>query len=189
MQATEQEMNRFVRVVDEFMANYAKLTDPKLRSDVYASRNSALIADYEQASQQAGALKTTIEATTGAWNAAKRAYANVTDETSMIIGDAVDEIRSWFGYKPMGGLGAIQLPAAAWIAGIVSAAYLLNKTMTQIFVQVETARMLRADPTLTREQALTRATNAMKSSFFGQATVPLLIAAGLAVYLLFGRKR
>lgn len=210
MQATPQEMNKFVQVVDEFMSNYDKLMDPQMRTDVYNSRNSALIADYESATGQAQTLKRTIEATTGAWNAAKQSWANVTDKTSMVIGDAIDEIRSWFGYDPAPGIGnydfvrfdsspisggnlgafaAIQLPAAAWIAGIVSAAYLLNKTMNQIFISVEASRFQRIDPTLSRSQALEKAVTAVTGGgFFGRATLPLIAAGALAIYLVM-RKR
>lgn len=206
---TTQEMNRFVKEVDSFMANTAKLNDPAMRAKVAATGNPALMNDYNSAVSQSRILKNTIEATVGAWNAAKAGWQKITDTTSMAIGDAIDEIRSWFGYKPAGGLsaydvspisggtlgslgalGAVQLPAAVWIAGIVSAAYLLNQTMNKIFVSVEASRIMSADPTVSRSQALTAAASAVRSAgFFGGATVPLLIAAGLAAFLLFGKKQ
>jgi len=185
-EASPQEMNRFVSEVNSFMKNYARLIQPGTRADVYATGNSAIISDYESAVSQARILKRTIEATTGAWNAAKAAYSTVTGITSTGIGDAIDEIRSWFGYDPatgVGGLGIVQLPAAAWIAGIISAAYLLNATMNKIFIAIEATKITRADPTISRERALALAKSAVSSPFFGNATLPLLTAGALALYL------
>lgn len=203
--ATPEQMNKFVRSVDEFFQKFARLDTPQMRSDVYSSRNSQLIADYEQTIDQGRILKATIENTVGAWNAAKAAWSAVTDTTSMAIGDAIDRVRSWFGYEPApgvsayhaspissGGLGllsAIQLPAAAWVTGIIAATYLLNGAMDKIFISVEASRIQRADPTISRERALVQATDAVKSlNIFGRATLPLLAAAALAAYLLL-RKR
>lgn len=191
MEATQQEVNRFVREVDLFMENYDKLMDPQFRSDVYASRDSGLIADYEQASQQAKVLKNTIEATTGAWSAAKKAYSSVTDQTSMAIGDAIDEIRSWFGYDPapgLNGLGALQLPAAAWIAGIISAAFLLNRGMDKIFISVEASRLQRMNPGISREQALIKAADVITGGGLSITTFALLAAAGLTLYTIMRRR-
>ena len=44
--ATPQEMNEFVKAVDEFLANYAKLTSPAFRAEVYATNDPALVSDY-----------------------------------------------------------------------------------------------------------------------------------------------
>jgi len=204
-QASPQEMNRFVKAVDEFMAKYAKLILPATRTQVYASANPALISDYESAVKQGRILKATIGNTVGAWNAAKSAWASVTGVTSTVIGDAIDEIRSWFGYDPetglsaydpspisggtLGLLGVVQLPAAAWIAGILGAVYLLNQTMNKIFVSIEATRIQKANPTISRSQALVAASQAVKTSrFFGIATLPLIAAAALAAWFLFGRQ-
>lgn len=210
-EATPQEMNRFVKEVDSFMANYSKLTSADTRTKVAVSNNPALLNDYNSAVSQARILKSTIEGTVGAWNTAKAGWRAITDITSTVIGDAIDEIRSWFGYKPMGNLsaydispisggslgnyslgslGIVQLPAAVWIAGIVSAAFLLNQAMHKIFVSLEASSIMRANPTISRAQALTAASQAVKTmSFFGGATVPLIIAAGLAAFLILGKKR
>ena len=206
--ATPQEMNRFVQSVDEFFSNYAKLISPAMRAQVYATGNTALIADYESAKSQGAILKTTIEATTGAWAVAKRAYSAVTDTTSTVIGDVVDEIRSWFGYKPAGGLGylgacncpapglgavgalgVVQLPAAAWIAGILGAVYLANQVMNKIFIFVAANQIQAGDPSLSRSQALAAAADTIKGeSILGAITLPLIAAAALAAFLIFGRK-
>lgn len=204
-QTTPQEMNRFVTAVDEFFANYARLTSAQTRAEVYASGSPTLIADYESAVRQGGMLKRTIEGTVGVWGAAKTAWASVTDVTSTIIGDAIDEIRSWFGYEPagvgsydvspisggtLGALGVIQLPAAAWVAGIIGAVFLANQAMNIIFVSLEANRIQRADPTISRSQALDVARRAVKTAgFFGNATLPLIAAAALAAWLLFGRQQ
>ena len=213
--ATPQEMNRFVQSVDEFFANYAKLISPSMRAEVYASGNSTLIRDYDATVSRARALKVTIEATTGAWAAAKAAWRSVTDTTSTVIGDAIDEIRSWFGYEPAGGvgaysvspisggalgqwrgggtlgaLGAIQVPAAAWVAGILGAVYLANAAMTKIFISVQATRIQKDDPTVSRSDALDYASQSVKTAgLFGGGTLPLIAAAALAVFLLLGKKQ
>lgn len=198
--ATPQEMNRFVKSVDEFFANYAKLMNPQMRADVLASGNPTLIAEYNATVSRARALKITIETTTGAWQAAKAGWASVTGITSTVIGDAIDEIRSWFGYSPAGAydvspisggqlgfLGAIQLPAAAWIAGILGAVYLANQAMTKIFISVQATKIQKADPTISRSQALADAAGAVKSKgLFEGAALPLIAAAVLAAFLIFG---
>lgn len=205
-QATPGEMNQFVQSVDEFFANYAKLISPTMRAQVYATGNAAVIADYESAKSQGAILKSTIEATTGAWATAKAAYSAVTDTTSTVIGDAIDEIRSWFGYKPageylaacqcdnnslagLGYLGAVQLPAAAWVAGILGAVYLANQAMNKIFIFVAAGQIQAADPTVSRSQALAEASRAVKANgILGAITLPLIAAAALAAFLIFGRK-
>lgn len=203
---TPEEMNQFVRSVDEFFANYAKLISPAMRAQVYATGNASVIADYESAKTQGAMLKNTIEATTGAWAAAKGAWGSVTDVTSTVIGDVVDEIRSWFGYQPageylgacncpapglggLGYLGAVQLPAAAWIAGILGAVYLANSAMQKIFVFVAANQIQAADPSVSRSQALAAASRAVKTNgILGAITLPLIAAAALAAFLVFGRK-
>lgn len=216
-EASPQEMNKFVKTVDEFMDNFRKLISPETKASVYATKNPTLINEYENAVSQGRILKSTIETTVGAWNTAKKAWASVTGVTSTFIGDAIDEIRSWFGYEPaagmdglgclgcpdnncancpnrqsdssqLSGLGAIQLPAAAWIAGIVAAAFLLNTTMNKIFISIEASRIIRADPTISRERALTMASSVIKTDFFGGATLPLIAAGLIAAYFLLGSK-
>lgn len=203
-ETTPQQLNEFVQIVDKFMANYAKLISPETKVAVYASNNPTLINDYENARAQGAILKRTIEATVGAWKAAKRSWASITDSTSVVIGDIVDEIRSWFGYEPapgmeaydvspitggtLGALGIIQLPAAAWVAGIVSAAFLLNAMMTKIFISVEALIIQKSNPNISRERALAMASDTYKINFLGKATLPLIAAGLLAAYLFFGKK-
>lgn len=106
-QATQAELNRFVKVVDEFKANLSRLKSPEYKTRVLQSGDSRLISDYNTAVVRGDALNRSIAALVGAWAAFKRGYAAVTDTTSMYIGDAIDEIRSWFGYKPMGNVPGI----------------------------------------------------------------------------------
>jgi len=204
--ANPQEMNSFVRVVDEFMQNFAKLNLSATRKAVYESGNSALIDDYETTFDRAQTLKAAIEATTGTWQAAKRGYAVVTSETSMLIGDAIDTVRSWFGYKPAGDLGryaavpisagqlgalsAIQLPAAAWVAGIISAAYLLNQAMKRVMLQIDAAKLQRDNPAMPYNKAIELAKTASRGpGLFGLSTVPLILGGALALWLLLGKKK
>lgn len=185
-QASSTEMNRFVQVVDEFMANYARLISPQTRADIFATGNAAMISDYESAVSRGGMLKSTIETTVGVWSAAKREWSKVTDVTSMYIGDAVDWIKNLFGAGPdtknLSGLGAIQIPAAIWVSGIVASAYVLNGLMTKIFVSIEASKIQRSNPGLSRDEALRRAKMAVPTLLGGMQT-PLLIGAALLAYL------
>lgn len=223
--ANPQEMNRFVKSVDEFFANYEKLTTPAMRAQVYASGQPELIADYQAAVSRGATLSATIQGTVGAWTAAKAAWGTVTGATSTVIGDAIDEIRSWFGYEPapgvsslgqwrgsgtpdpgtlgfydpspisggrLGALGAIALPAAAWVATILGAVYLMNQAMGKLFIWVDANSIQKADPTISREKALdVAARTAARGSLFGEAgkVLPLLAAAALGLFLLLGQKR
>ncbi len=179
-------LNKFAKNIDEFKAKFAKLINPQTRAQVYASGNQKMISDYETAVVRGNALNRSINALVGAWDAFKRGYKAVTDQTSMVIGDAIDEIRSWFGYKPaggigcygmgnvppmygedvlsvgkpldidahlygqpLGGLGAIQLaaiPASIAVAGVISAALILNSLMDKIFVSIEATRIQKENP-------------------------------------------
>jgi hypothetical protein len=193
--ATQIELNKFVKVVDEFKAKYARLISAKTRSDVYATNNGALISEYETAVVRGRALTSTIETLVGAWTTFKRGYASVTDYTSTVIGDAVDEIRSWFGYKPMGdlpGLGAlalIQIPAAVAVAGVISAALILIAGMNRIFISIEASKIQRENPSIPRATALRQAEAGLPSFIPGGIT-PVMIGVGaLALFLIFGSKK
>lgn len=189
--ATQTELNKFVKVVDEFKAKFTRLTSSAMRNEVYASGNTKLISDYETAVVRGNALNTTINTAVGAWSAFKRGYATVTDYTSTVIGDAVDEIRSWFGYKPMGdlpglgSLGIIQIPGAIALAGIVTAAVVLIAAMNRIFISVEASRIQRENPNVSRAVALRQAEAGLPSFIPGGLT-PVMIGVGaLALWLIF----
>lgn len=190
---TQQEMNTFVATVDEFMQKLAKLESAEMRNAAYASNDRALIDDYEIAVGRSRGLRATIEVTTGAWASAKAAYASVTDQTSMYIGDMIDEIRSWFGAGPkadLSALGIIQLPAAAWVAGIIATAYLAIRGMDAIFIRLDASRIQREDPTISRDRAIAKArTAAAVGSFFSFQTAPLLIGGALALWLIWNANR
>lgn len=228
-QASQAELNKFVRVVDEFKAKFAKLILPATRAQVYASGNQKMIADYESAVSRGNALNATINALVGAWSAFKSGYRKVTDTTSTVIGDAVDEIRSWFGYKPMGccdqmgnvppaanerilaqqkpfdidrdlvgmplsqfgGLGAVPLaaiPAAVAVAGVISAALILNSLMDKIFVSLEANRIQKENPRISRGAALSQAEAGLPSLLPGGLSLPMLAAGGVALWFIFGKK-
>jgi len=192
-EATQQEMNRFVATVDEFMQKLAKLESPAMRDAAYASNDRALIDDYEITLGRAKGLRATIETTTGIWDSAKAAYASVTDQTSMYIGDAIDEIRSWFGTGPkvnLSALGVIQLPAAVWITGIIATAYIAIRSIDAIFIRLDASRIQREDPTISRDRAIAKArTAAAVGSFFSFQTAPLLLGGALALWLLWNANR
>jgi len=197
-QASQTELNKFVKIVDEFKAKFAKLTLPQTRAQVYASGNTKMISDYETAVSRGNALNSTINAMVGAWSAFKRGYKKVTDTTSTVIGDAVDEIRSWFGYEPAGGigglngLGAIQLaalPAAVAVAGVISAALILNSLMDKIFVSIEANRIQKDNPNISRGAALKQAEAGLPSLLPGGISLPMIAAGALAIYFLMGSKK
>ena len=199
-QASQAELNKFVQVVDEFKAKFAKLIAPDTRAQVYASGNSKMISDYETAVVRGNALNRSINALVGAWDAWKRGYKKVTDQTSMVIGDAIDEIRSWFGYKPagdfgcyaeMGGLGAVQIaaiPAAVAVAGVISAALILNSLMDKIFVSIEANRIQKQNPNISRGAALEQAERGLPSLIPGGISLPMIAAGALALYFILGKK-
>jgi hypothetical protein len=222
-QATQAELNRFVQVVDEFKAKLARLKAPATRAKVYRSGDAKLISDYETAVVRGNALNNSIAALVGAWAAFKRGYARVTDTTSTVIGDAIDEIRSWFGYDPapgigefspqgayrpydswaggygtpysaLAGLGAVQIGApiaAVAVAGVISAAMLLNSLMNKIFIRIEATAIQESDPTISRGAALAQAEAGITGpGLFGGGVTPVMLGVGaLALWLIFSQKK
>jgi len=205
-QASQAELNRFVKVVDEFKANMNRLNSTATKTRVYSSNDPALIREYELAVVRGNALQTTINSAVGAWAVFKRGYRAVTDVTSTAIGDAIDEIRSWFGYDPapgigcygvsqlgsqLGALGAVQIPAAAAIAAIVSAAVLLNSLMNKIFIKIEATNIQEANPNISRGQALAQAEAGIRGpGILGGSVTPVMLGVGaLALWLIFSQKK
>ena len=188
-QATQSQMNEFVAKVDEFMRKYQTLTSDTIKQKVYASGDSQLIADYEKAVYRGGLLKSNIEAVTGAWAAAKNAYATVTDYTSTVIGDAIDEIRSWFTGGD-GNLGAIQIPAAAWVIATIGAAASLVISINAILVRIEASELQKQNPNMSRERALQVAKSSVGlGGAVSALTQPMLIAAAAFIAWLWLSKK
>jgi hypothetical protein len=196
--ASQAELNKFVEVVDEFKAKYARLQLPATRQAVYASGDQRLISDYETTLTRAGALDRTIDTLVGAWGAFKRGYAAVTDRTSTVIGDAIDEIRSWFGYDPapgigcytpMGSLAGLQIPAAVAVAGVISAAMIIIAAMNRIFTTLEANRIQRENPDLPRSAALEQARRGLPSFLPAGIGMGTLALGALALWLVLGDKR
>jgi hypothetical protein len=134
-----------------------------------------------------------------------------------VIGDAVDEIRSWFGYKPMGDLpclgcvpgigcvgcpqqpgnreqpglgvlGIIQIPAAVAVAGIVAAALVLIAAMNRIFISLEANKIQRENPSVSRAVAIRQAEAGLPSFIPGGIT-PVMIGLGaLALWMVWSKK-
>ena len=191
--ATEAEMNHFVREIDKFMELRKELLAETHNVDAMRTSDPELWRDYDLVMRQADALKRTIEATTGIWYDFKSWWAtNVTDKTSMVIGDWVDEIRSWFGYDPSGGLGAFQILSAAWIAGIIAAAAIIIKSMNAVLIRIEAAKLQR-ETGMPRDRALQLAKDTYAPGFFGGAgmgfSFAMLAAVGIGIWLFFGKKR
>lgn len=180
------EVTQFFQTTDTFMQNYARLTSPETQAKVYASNDQTLIADYERLKTRGSALKSQVENAVGAWTNAKQLYATATDKTSMYIGDAIDEIRSWWGTGPkadLQGLGILQFPlAAVAVAGIVGTAFLLNSLMSQMFVRIETESLVESG--MPRTQALKVAQGTLAPTFLQALNVPLLLGGVLAIWLL-----
>ena len=194
-EASQTELNKFVKVVDEFQAKYLLSISPAIRAQVYATNNPALISDYETTVTRGGVLNTSINTLVGAWNAFKSGYAAVTDVTSTVIGDAIDEIRSWFGYKPMGDLpplgtlGVIQIPAAVAVAGIITAGMVLIAAMNGIFIALEANKIQRENPSVSRAVAIRQAEAGLPSFIPGGIT-PVMIGLGaLALWMILGAKK
>jgi len=200
-EATQTELNKFVKVVDEFKAKFARLISPATRQQIYASNDPKLISDYESAVSRGNVLNSSINALVGAWNAFKSGYKTVTAVTSTVIGDAVDEIRSWFGYDPapgignyavangMGALGIIQVPAAVAVAGIVGAAMVLIAATNRIFVTLEANKIQRENPNVTRVSALRQAESGLPSLLPGGIT-PVMIGIGaLALWFVLSKNK
>lgn len=200
-EATQTELNKFVKVVDEFKAKYARLILPATRAQVYATNNAAIISDYESAVSRGGALNSTINVTVGAWSAFKRGYASVTDVTSTIIGDAIDAIRGLFGYEPapglssiglnpgLGALGVVQIPAAIAVGGIIAASLILIAAMNRIFISIEATKIQRENPNVSRAVALRQAEAGLPSFLPGGIT-PIMIGVGaLALWMILGDRK
>jgi hypothetical protein len=135
-----------------------------------------------------------------------------------VIGDAIDEIRSWFGYEPMGdlpclgcapgigcvgcphdavqpqqpGLGAlgiIQIPAAVAVAGIITAGMVLIAAMNRIFIALEANKIQRENPSVSRAVAIRQAEAGLPSFIPGGIT-PVMIGLGaLALWMILGAKK
>ena len=188
-QASQLQMNEFVRVIDEFMQKYARLVLPQTRAEVYASNDPALISDYEKAVSRGGMLKTNIEVVTGAWQAAKRAYTSLTDVTSTVIGDVADWFKGLFDGGNMGGLGVVQIPAAAWIVGTIAAGAALILSIDRVFIRVEANRIQRDSPGTSRERALQIAKSGIGLNVLGDVQKIAMIAAiGFIVWAVYGKK-
>lgn len=190
--ATSGQMNEFVKVIDEFMQKYTRLISSQTRAEVYATKNAALISDYETAVSRGGMLKTNIEVVTGVWASAKRAYASVTDVTSTVIGDVIDAIKNMFDgdTQTMGALGVVQIPAAAWIVGTIAAGAALILSIDRIFITLEANRIQRSNPDMPRDVAVSKAKGAIGLDVFGDVQKLALIAAlAFGAWLYFGQKK
>ena len=184
---SREQVNQFVKTVDDFLTMRANVLSK--RAQVYASNDPALINDFESFESASTTLKNTIENTTGAWAAAKSAYKAATDTSSTYIGDAVDWFREVFSdYDADGGLGLVQLPAAVWIAGIISAAAILWRSGKALLVRIDAVSIARAE-NIPYSEALTKSERINSVSIFGGASLPMLIALGAGIYWLWVNRK
>lgn len=191
-EATPVQMNEFVATVDKFMQKYQQFISPATRAEVYATGDAATISEYEKIAGRAGALKTNIETVTGAWAAAKRAYAAVTDVTSMYIGDAVDWLKNLFGGNNVSGLGALgvlQIPAAAWVIAAIGFCATMFIAMDAFLVDMR-AKKIAAETGMSYPDAVDRARGTVGiGGAIGSLTQPLIIAAvAMVAWLMLSKK-
>lgn len=175
-----QDYSKFAQVVDTFYKKRVALLNA--RPKVMATRDAQLIADYNSAVARASSIDRTIKNAVGAWNTARSRYAGITDNTSMVIGDAIDTVRSWFGYDPsqgLNGLGAIQLIPLAVAGGIAAAVIIVTKSIDEILIRVEATKIQREDG-VSRSEAIKRATDAYNDSFF-KGAFDWKVAGGIAL--------
>ncbi len=187
--ANQEQMRSFVKIVDDFYG--VRSTLQKKQAAVYASGDANLIADYNSFMSKSNALNMTIENTVGAWNAAKNAWSKVTDISSTYIGDAVDwfrEVFSDYNADGMSAFGAIQLPAAAWVAGISASAFLLWRTGKTLVTRIDAVSIAAAE-NIPYDQALIKADHVNRFKIFSPEMAPLIIGALAAGYFLWWRKK
>lgn len=183
---TQQEMNEFVRVVDNFMQRFAEFSSSTTQTRIYATNDPVLIRDYESQLTKSQTLKSNIDNVVGYWNRFKATYADITAKTSMIIGDWIDEMRSWFGGGPQADLqGLSALPAVAWLTGIIVAGALAYTSMGAIMIRLDAWKIQRDDPTVPYDKAIAKARTAdAVGDLFSFKNIPLFLGAGLALWLL-----
>ena len=84
-------------------------------------------------------------------------------------------------------LGAIPLITAVWITGILAVMVLSLRGMDKIFVWVDAWAIKRNDPTISTADAIDKAAQiAARGGLFAGAALPLLAAAAIAAFLIFG---
>jgi hypothetical protein len=86
-------------------------------------------------------------------------------------------------------LGAIPIITAIWITGILALLVLSLKGMDKIFIWVDAWAIKRDDPTISTGEAIDKAAQiAARGGLFAGA-LPLLAAAAIAAFLIFGQKK
>ena len=196
--ASTEQLRELVKIVDDFLTVRSDVLSRQ--AEVYASGDPELIADFESFMGRSNALKASIEKTVGAWNAAKMAWGNITDKTSAAIGDAIDWFRETFtDYEAAPGIGsyhnaslaafgAIQVPAAAWVAGISASAFLLWRMGKGLMTRIDAIKISR-ERNIPYDQALIQADKVGGMKLFTVEMAPLYIGALAAAYFLWFRNK
>lgn len=87
-------------------------------------------------------------------------------------------------------LGAVPVITAIWITGILAVMVLSIRGMDKIFIWTDAWLIQRNDPTISTGDALDRAAQiAARGGLFEGAALPLLAAAAIAAFLIFGKKK
>lgn len=90
----------------------------------------------------------------------------------------------------LGALGAIQIVTAVWVTGILAVLVLSVRGMDKIFIWVDAWAIKRSDPTISTGDALDKAAQiAARGGLFAGAALPLIAAAAIAAFLIFGKKK
>ena len=89
-----------------------------------------------------------------------------------------------------GALGVVPVVTAIWITGILAVMVLSIRGMDKIFIWTDAWLIKRNDPTISTGDALDRAAQiAARGGLFEGAALPLLAAAAIAAFLIFGKKK
>jgi len=90
----------------------------------------------------------------------------------------------------LGALGAIPLITYAFIAGLAVVLVTYIKGLDKFFVWIDAWSIQRDDPSISRAEALDKAAQvAARDNLFAGAALPLLAAAAIAAFLIFGKKK
>ena len=89
----------------------------------------------------------------------------------------------------LGALGAVQVVTAVWITGVLAVLVLSLKGMDKIFIWVDAWAIKRNDPTISTADAIDKAAQISARGGLFAGALPLLAAAAIAAFLIFGKKK
>lgn len=90
----------------------------------------------------------------------------------------------------LGALGAIPILTYAFIAGLAALLITYVKGLDKFFIWIDAWAIKRDDPTMTTAEALDKAAQvAARDNLFAGAALPLIAAAAIVAFLIFGKKK